>query len=385
VKHILFAAAILAVSVVASEAEIVSVGKSTYRTDLPPDNQGQPRRSVKVRPLVSDRIQGAVPANDWWSSLIWPVHSPYSLPMFPHPLAVQAHAEGLGIGYNPRATVSHSYREGKLFQSGTSYKYPYRESLLVGLVDMDSDECIVDGYSDWSVTALWKNGADELRATFAHGSPFVFFERNSSKPMKVKFTAAALNRNDEPLEPLVYELKGITGKHTGKTGRIQLAVNAGEHVGIGSKARLSYDFDGDGETDRTETFGLFATDPVPGSWETYTSDKHAIDPRLTRGQMRDFRGGRVKLEFWRCFGEGSLELRHADCRVLLPLTDGERFLAGSGKLVKVSENSVGKLAGDEKPTAGRLFYRNANVLGVTVNQTQGASGIVGIKQRVGKW
>ncbi len=351
-------------------AEIVTVGNATYRTDLPDDEQGNPRRAIPVAPLVSESITGVIPTNDWWSSLVWPANSPYSMPMFAHPLALQAHGDGLGMGYNPNPVVSHSYRDGKRFQIGTDYRYPYRETLHVGLEGMESEDAVLDGYGDWSVTALWKQGADELRATFAHGSPFVYLERTSDKPIRVRFKAPPINRNDQPIAPLVYEATGLNSKHTGEPGGFELTVNAGKHPGIGSRARLVYDFNGDGETDRVETFNLFATDPVPDTWETYSTEKQTLDERLTHGDMQDFRNGSVRLEFWKCFGEGPLELQHAKSHVTLPVRDGRRFLRAEGGLAKFSQDSIGRLEGDEQPEGpGQVFYRDQNVLGVTVRGT----------------
>ena len=367
--RLICAVLVSALSVSVSDAQTVTVGKATYREDLPNDDEGKPRRSVGVAPLVSTRIKGPIPTNDWWSSLVWPAQSPHSLAMFPHPLAVKAQAEGLGIGYNPKVSVSHSFREQKMFQIGTSYKYPYRQSMLVGLKGLESENCVLDKFSDWSVTSLWKNGQDELRATFAHGSPYVYFERNSSREVQINFTAAPINRNDEPVDPLVYELKNITSEHNGESAGVKLLVNAGKDIGIGSKARLTYDFDGDGETDRVETFGMLPTDPVEGSWEVYSSDKQVLDDQLTRGEMQDFRTGTVRLEFWKCFGKGSLQLRHDDSQVTLPIKDGKYFLSEE-RLTKTSATGIGNLAdGQDSDKSARVFYRNKNVLGVTVNGT----------------
>ena len=111
--------------------QTVQVGKANFRSDLPPDSEGNPRRLMKAKPLLSDRFEGAVPTNDWCSSLVWPSSSPHSLPMFQHPQAVQAHAEGLGIGYNPIASVSDSSHENKVFQRGTSYKFRNRSRIRI--------------------------------------------------------------------------------------------------------------------------------------------------------------------------------------------------------------------------------------------------------------
>ena len=92
------------------------------------------------------------------------------------------------------------------------------------------------------MTALWKKEADELRATFAHGCPFVYFEKKSERSVRIKFSAAKIDTTREPVRPFVVEWKGITAEHNGRRGAFTLAVNAGEKAGLGSKARLVYDF-----------------------------------------------------------------------------------------------------------------------------------------------
>ena len=141
-------------------AQNVSVGKANYRTDLPAKPDGKPRRLMKAKPLVSERIVRPAPSNDWCSSLVWPSTSPHSLAMFPHPLVVKAHDSGLGLGYNPIPSVTDSLKDGKLFQKGSNYKFPYRESMIVGLKGMQSPNCVLDQQSDWAVTALWKSNSD---------------------------------------------------------------------------------------------------------------------------------------------------------------------------------------------------------------------------------
>ena len=336
-------------------ADPVRLGAGAFRDDLPPGADGKPRRSIEASPLVSENLTGPVPTNDWWSSLVWPMHSPHSMPMFPHPLAVQAHADGLGIGYTSEPVVSDHLKDGTAFQVGSDYRYPYRESLRIGLEGMETSETLVDHFSDWAVTALWEQGDDALRATFAHGSPFVFFERTGDRPLQIKFRAAKVDATRQPVAPLVAEWKNITAKHSGSPGQIELAVNAGEVAGIGTRARLVYDFDGDGKTDRVETFGLFATDPIADSWETYTSEKQKLDPGLSRGEMRDFENGSIRLEFWKCFGEGTVELDAGKSKLSLP--DGSTRNPGTGT----------RVTGDKKPGAADVFVAEKQALGISIN------------------
>ena len=348
-------------------SQTIQVGKAKYRTDLPPGKDGNPRRLMKAKPLVSDRFTGAMPTNDWCSSLIWPSTSPHSLPMFPHPLAVQAHGNGLGIGYNPVASVSDSVHEGKVFQRGSGYKYPYIESLVVGLDGVESENTVLDQHSDWTVTALWQQSSNQLRATYAHGLPFVYFERDSDQPIMVEFKAAKVNRHEQPANPLVFQLRDISGPVSDANGQIALSVNAGSNVGVGSKARISYDYDGDGKTDRVETFALCATDPSEASWEEYSSEKQPLDAGLTRGERRDFKSGTITLEFWKCFGKGDVQLKLDQCSIVLPIKNGKRFLTSGGGLDTKPGTGIATIDGNKKTKSGSIFYRKGSVLGVTVN------------------
>ena len=349
-------------------AQNVVVGKASYRTDLPPNADGSPRRLMKAKPLVSDRIVHPAPTNDWCSSLVWPTNSPHSLAMFPHPLAVKANSSGLGLGYNPVPVITNSSKDGKLFQKGSNYKFPYRESMIVGLAGLESQNCVLDQQSDWTVTGLWDSKSGKLRATFGHGLPFVYFEREGDAHAQINFMQARVNRHEQPVDPIVFELKDINGQHTQADGKFTLSVNAGKKFGVGSKVRFRYDFNGDGETDRVELFSQMATDPADSSWETYSAEKHPIDQSLSYGEKQNFVNGSVTIEFWKVFGDGQVQLDLEESAIQLPIEDGLRFPGATGVLKKRPVAKIVKTI--ETPSgAADVFYRDKNVIGVTVNQT----------------
>jgi len=240
--------------------------------------------------------------------------------------------------------------------------------MIVGLKGMQSPNCVLDQQSDWAVTALWKSNSDSLWATFGHGLPFVYFQRESDQPATIKFLKAHTNRHEQPVDPIVFELRGLNGKHTQADSKFKLMVNAGKNVGVGSRARIRYDFDGDGETDRVETFSLLATDPVEESWETYSDQSHALESELSRGEKQDFKDGVVTLEFWKVFGEGQVQLDLESSKVELPIEDGTRFPWEIGVLEKRPVVAVVKTA-KESSSLASVFYRQKNVIGVTVNGT----------------
>ena len=349
-------------------AQNVTIGKANYLTKLPLGADGKPRRSIDAKPLVSSRITDPLPTNDWCSSLVWPSSSPHSLAMFPHPLAVKAHASGLGLGYTPFPVITDSSKDGKLFQKGSNYKFPYRESMIIGLKGLNSPNTLLDHHSDWAVTSLWDSSPNKLRATFGHGLPFVYFEREGDQPAVVQFKKAQFNRHVKPVAPLTFEFKNINGRHTQADGKFSLAVNAGKNIGLGSKVQIRYDFDGDGQTDRVEVFSLFASDPVDTSWETYSDVNQKLDAKLTTGEKQNFKNGVVTLEFWKVFGDGQVALNLEDCKIELPIKNGSQRLKVAHVLGSQPVDNIVQTKPEGEKTAD-VFYRAKNIIGVTVNRT----------------
>lgn len=112
---------------------------------------------------------GAIPTNDWWTSLVWRKFNCASISenLMAHPLSFHAFTNGLGVSYPTTASISGT-------ATGVSeYHYNYSEDFRLGLSGLDADGQ-VDGYSDWTVSELWTNGSSSLRTTFGHGLPFVY-------------------------------------------------------------------------------------------------------------------------------------------------------------------------------------------------------------------
>ena len=147
-----------------------------YSTELlegehgPSDRAGRP-----ASPKVTSDFRGPPPTNDWWSSLLWPYDgNPYSRPMFPHPLAVRAAADGLGVGYPS---------EPKMV--GRAYRFPYAEDLVISCTGLHAPDARVRSSSDWAVTAAWVDGPRHLDATFGHGLPFVYARTGGDARVKL--------------------------------------------------------------------------------------------------------------------------------------------------------------------------------------------------------
>jgi len=160
-----------------SSAVRPAAAAGSYTTVLPAGRAGPPTTIYRT-PAVT----GAMPTNDWWTSLAWKRYAGnHSEAMFAHPLAVRARAAGLGLGYTREATIT---------PDGRKYEYPYREDLTAGVTGLNAApaDVRVDGYSDWTVTADWSGGA--LKATFGHGLPFVYFLAAPDATAAITFRAA---------------------------------------------------------------------------------------------------------------------------------------------------------------------------------------------------
>ena len=166
-----------------AHADVVPVGEGSYTTDRPAGAKGPDNSDgAPVSPKVTSRVTGPVPTNDWWSSLIWQRYAgnPYSENMYAHPLAFHAYGNGLGMSYPNSATIT---------ADGRTYEHIYSEDLRVGLEGMNSPDTKVDGWSDWTVSPYWSDGARTLRATIGHGSPYAYFT-SSGAPARVGFAGA---------------------------------------------------------------------------------------------------------------------------------------------------------------------------------------------------
>ncbi|WFE21296.1 glycosyl hydrolase [Solwaraspora sp. WMMD937] len=154
-------------------ADAATVGAGSYTTTRPagaaaPTACGN--ISANPRQYVTGNAPGgAVPTNDWWSSLLFKRYNcAYSNPLHAHPMSFQPTAGGLGVSYTTEAAIS-----------GTStgvgeYHYPYTREFTLGVAGLNAPDVKVDGWTDWTVSPYWSDGARTLRATVGHGLPFVY-------------------------------------------------------------------------------------------------------------------------------------------------------------------------------------------------------------------
>ncbi|MEV4466393.1 glycosyl hydrolase [Micromonospora echinofusca] len=158
--------------VTTTPAQAATVGAGSYTTDrVGPLPSGCGDMTTNPRQFATaDAPPGPIPTNDWWSSLLWKrTNCSYSEPLHAHPVSYQPFGDGLGLSATSTPTIT-----GTATGVG-EFKYTYSEDIRVGLAALGAPVVKVDGWTDWTVTPYWNDGARTMRATIGHGLPFAYF------------------------------------------------------------------------------------------------------------------------------------------------------------------------------------------------------------------
>ncbi|MGC4879309.1 glycosyl hydrolase [Micromonospora sp. DT43] len=253
-------------------AEAAPVGAGSYTTTpvgaLPTGcgaMSGNPRQYATANAPV-----GAVPTNDWWSSLLWKrTDCAFSEPLHAHPTSYDTFTDGLGFSANSTPAIS-----GTATGVG-EYHYPYVQDIRVGVAGLAAPQVTVDGWTDWTVSPYWSDGTRTLRATIGHGLPFAYFQAsggdaviNTSGTADVWSTGGAtigfrVNGHDY----VAYAPGGATWAVSG--GRISSAL-AGR--GYFSVALLPPTANATERADLATTYGRYAHAHVTGTRVSYAFD-----------------------------------------------------------------------------------------------------------------
>ncbi len=236
----------------------VPVGKGSYSKTLPAGNEG-PQPDI----FKTANVKGAIPTNEWWSSLIWKrgVVNAASNEMYPHPLALVAESEGLGISYPTEETFKADAQQ---------YQYAYKKDFTVGVAGMkvDATDVKVDGYSDWTVTAVWQ---DQLKMTAGHGLPFVYFTKGKGD-LAITFVSAPTIRSNEggivraSIDGHEYAIFGPSGSTWTLNGNVlQSSLNGKDYVSVAvlpdEKDKTFADFKAHAYAFVTDTKATYKYDP----------------------------------------------------------------------------------------------------------------------------
>ncbi|ASR45851.1 glycoside hydrolase family 81 [Paenibacillus kribbensis] len=178
----------------------VKQGAGSYSTTLPA-GAATPQNEI----YKTANVTGAMPTNDWWSSLAWVSHSEAQ---YPHPIALKNQQNGLRI-FNPsgKITVNPGFVAGWMDEKND---FTIGHSAAASFPDAK-----VDGFSDWFVKSLFQSGSNKMSATYGHGSPYVYFEFGGGNP-KLSFNEVPKVWSGSANSPVL----GITinGSHYGLFG-----------------------------------------------------------------------------------------------------------------------------------------------------------------------
>ena len=121
-------------------------------------------------------------------------------------------------------------------------------------------------------------------------------------------SAGGVKSDGTPRSPIAYLATGLNGTYEAG-GRTQFTVflDAFAFAGTAAQARISYDFDGNGTWDRTETYRYYAVNNVTG-WEQHTETLRSGLLAAT-GAFADLRNGAVRLELWSALGMAPITVR----------------------------------------------------------------------------
>ncbi len=140
--------------------DLVRVGAGSYSTTVP-----EGVKKIDAFIFKTENVRGAMPTNDWWSSLAW---AKESFNHYPHPLAVKVEPSGLRVAY-PAANLTANKAGIFAMMPGGGDDFTLGHSAVETFA-----KPLVDGFSDWFVSLLFADGARKMRVSYGHGSPFVY-------------------------------------------------------------------------------------------------------------------------------------------------------------------------------------------------------------------
>ncbi|MGC8830130.1 MAG: glycosyl hydrolase [Verrucomicrobiia bacterium] len=253
----------------AETSKYIRVGLGGYSLKAPETGRTPPSTIYK-----SASINRPIPSNKWWSSLLW---EPFSNNMYPHPLAVGATEKGLKIYYPGAAiTAGKNIINGGMPGGGDDF--------IVGLEITDKfSSAVVDGFGDWSVSALFESGDKRLRATMAMGSPFVFFAFAGDIPLiTFKNRPKVANKSQDESAIKIAIANKLYGFFAPSNSKWDISANQLKLISPDKKQYFSVAILPDSDADTFELFKKYAHNHITNTlveW-SFDEDKAIVKTRF---------------------------------------------------------------------------------------------------------
>jgi endoglucanase Acf2 len=198
-------------------AQPVKVGAGGYYTAPKGSDKAPPRAPGRTAALLAQ----AAPTNQWYSALIF---NPKPEALFAHPLTVKATTAGFELALAGKEIVPTERRDVEVH-------YPHRDPIVFSPMAFEPEPAKLAKVTDWAIDISLARGADELLATVAHASPFVYFQL-SRGDLRLRLPAPA-GRLDAGADARVLGLsvKGKAYAVFGPSGVRWEQVSASEWIG----------------------------------------------------------------------------------------------------------------------------------------------------------
>ena len=169
---------------------------------------------------TAEMLQQAAPTNQWYSALIFSA-KPEAL--FAHPLTVLANSSGLELALPSKLVVPTERRDVEIH-------YPHTDPLLISPAAFVAGQPKLAKTGDWSIDIQWGQGASQMTATVAHGSPFASFEL-SQGDVRLRLPAPSVRAESADPRVLALNVKGKPYALFGPTGVRWESVSDTEWIG----------------------------------------------------------------------------------------------------------------------------------------------------------
>ena len=158
-------------------AQIIPVGSGSYTNTFPGSDSAGRNEYPGGSPQLSGVAQSKpIPTNDWWSLLLRDDHVSN---LFNYPFTMRTTTAGLGITYIPFGVVGD------------------RQTINVGVQNLNSSRATVSNHSDWTVSMEWSANGRYLSATSGIGMPFIYLKKGSSDVASVEVKAGTATLHGE--------------------------------------------------------------------------------------------------------------------------------------------------------------------------------------------
>jgi endoglucanase Acf2 len=145
-----------------ASAQAVKVGAATYYLAPKSGDPAMPAAPLRTEAM----LKRAAPTSQWYSKLIF---DPKPEVIYAQPLTFKATPAGFEIAYPSKEVVPTVRRDVEIY-------YTPKAPIVVSPVAFEPGQAKLAGAGDWSVDVSMARGADDFRATFAHGSPFAYVQ-----------------------------------------------------------------------------------------------------------------------------------------------------------------------------------------------------------------